>query len=171
MPKTAKQPQILKRYVLRKEGNVPLLIFLALWLAGAAAMAGIMLFALTTEPVRHSEFWLAPLALVSVFTFGLRIWLWHWQGKEVLTAYSTHVEIAYLGSFLYRTLSVPVSELDNISTASPKETPHWLRWWGFSGGSIRIEYLGRSVLIGQDLPQKRAGSIVQQLNDLYWSRS
>lgn len=157
----------LKRFVLRKHGNMALIAFLPVWLVGAALMSGMLLYGQVTEPAKYPELWLLLAGILAVSTFVLRIWLWHLRGKEVVSAYRLHIDIERRGSFLYPPRSIAVDEIDAIGTAISNETPRWIRWWGLSGGRVRIAYLGRSVLFGQDLPQKMAEDIVQELNDLY----
>lgn len=157
----------LKRFVLRKHGNLALVAFLPVWLVGTALMCAILLREQVSAPTEHTGQWLLLAGLLVVGAHVLRIWLWHLHGKEVVTAYPGHVEIARRGSFGHPTLTIPVIEIEEIGVASPQETPGWLRWWGFSGGSARITYRGRSVLFGQDLPPQVAERIVRDLRVLY----
>ena len=159
-----------KSYTLHKKGNQILLLFLPLWLAACLLMTGTIIYGMITDGNRFPELWLAVLVLLAIVLLVARMWLWHLRGKEILTAHHDHIEIARQGSFGFSKRHITISEIDSINSSPDNDTPRWLRWWGFSGGTIRIRYLGRAVRCGQDLSEISSATIVEELNTLRFTQ-
>ncbi len=162
--------QPIKVFRLEKDTNWMLVFFLTAWLIIWVIMVGFMGFGLITSPTRFPELWLGLLAIIAAGVFVLRAWLWQVRGVEMISAFHDRIEIKKLGSFAFRKPCIVIHELDGIGASADDQTMWWLKWWGFEGGTIHVDFLGRSLRCGRDLSLGRARSIARELNTLYHDR-
>jgi len=157
-------------YELRKKGNNVLLGFLAIGLLGWVVMVYVLGYGLLTKAHRLKDLGSVLFILILAGLFIMRIWLWHLRGVEILSAYADRIEFSKRGSFGYFVRRVSINEVDRIYAHEDVSTPQWIKWWGFAGGTLAIKYLGRTILIGQDLSAARATEIASELKALYADR-
>ena len=162
--------QPIKVFRLEKDTNWILVFGLTAWLVVWVIMVGFMGFGLVTSPTRFPELWLGLVAIIGFGLFMLRTWLWQVRGVEVISAFGNRIEISRLGSFAYGKPSIAIQDLDGIGASSDDQTLGWMKWWGFEGGTIHVDFLGRSIRCGQDLSLGRARSIARELNAVYQDR-
>jgi hypothetical protein len=153
--------------MLPKNGNIVLLTLLPIWLVGSLVITASLVYGLISALGRFHELWLIVLALIATGSWMLTIWLWHLRGSEVLTTSPDRIEIARRGSFAHPVHTITLSELENISSSLDKDTLGRIRWWGLSGGTIRIQHLGRWTRFAQNMPDAAATATVQELKQYF----
>ena len=153
------------QYILKKKTSWFLAILTLLWTIVLLGMIFTIVYALYTTPTRIGDLLWVVVLMIIVFLFAFDYFNWQIRGNEILIVNDNNIEIQRKGTFFKRQLLIDFSELDRITFDDNKKTPYWIRFWGFGGGLIIIEYLGRKKRLGQDLQLKEAEEICIQINN------
>ena len=125
-------------------------------------MTGILGYNIATTPSRLDLMWVWFI-LVLACCLALNAVLWLFRGEEILSFMPDKIEILHRGALLKTGRKIDYTEIDSIDFNADDDTFLLLRIWGFGGGKIRINYLGRNTGFGQDLKISVAGSMVNEM--------
>ena len=152
-------------YVAKKKTKWILTTFIVVWSLFCVAMITVLFVGFYQNPERIGD--LIWLLFVLLFALGIAFSYVRWQlyGVEKLIVTKTHIEFHKLGSFFNSKFQISYSELDGISFFSSKNTLPILKFWGITGGQVKIEFLGRRKMFGQDLSALEAKKIVKVLHN------
>lgn len=151
---------------LKRRPNWLILFLTGFWLQGWIAIAGTFTYGIITDSEKVDGELLFIL-FIFMFTgiFILKIFLWHLRGKEIITLNNIQLKIARTGTILTIPATFEIGDIENISVGEISTIPLWIRFWGFGGGKIKFEYLGRSRYFGQTLNNYESQIILEKLKE------
>ncbi len=77
-----------------------------------------------------------------------------------------NIEIIKTGKIINSKKVITFSEFESFDYGNDDEIPLLIRLYGIKGGKIIINYLGRSLRMGQDISINQAKTIVQEVDSL-----
>jgi hypothetical protein len=137
---------------------------------GALLITGILILVnlvhgVINESIRFKDFVLVIVIIITAMIFVMDKFLWQVQGVETLIV-SENIQIIKHRKLFKSLKSIEFNELEAISFDNDSDTPVWIRLFGFTGGKIKIKYLGRSTRVGQDVSVKYAEIVVEELDSI-----
>jgi len=150
---------------LRKTTSLTLTLFL-----GAAMVVGLMIlstiiYGLTGDPGSIKDLALAVVLLALVIIFVLDRILWQIRGVEILVI-DENIEVLKKGKIFTSRKVITFSEFESFDYGNDDKIPLIIRVYGIRGGKIIINYLGRSLRMGQDLSVNQAKTIVDEVDHI-----
>jgi hypothetical protein len=150
---------------LRKTTSLTLSLFL-----GAALVVGLMilstiLYGLAGDPERIKDLAFAVVLLALSIIFVLDRVLWQIRGIEMLII-DENIEVLKKGTIFNSRKVITFSEFESFDYGNDNKIPLMIRVYGIKGGKIIINYLGRSLRLGQDLSISQAKTIVEEVDHI-----
>ena len=153
--------------ILKRKPSWLIVIYLGFWLIGWIAILLTITFGLIMNP---DKFDLVIGLLMLVFSLSslliIKIFLWNLRGKEKLIITKDEFIIEKLGTFFTKPGKFQLDKMSEFSYAEQKFFSVRNNMWGLFGGNIEFKYLGKTILFGQNLNQKKAIQIIDQLNSI-----
>jgi hypothetical protein len=131
-------------------------IIVSVWTAMGMMMFGILSYGLIGMPSRINDLWGAWIIIAIVLLLAINYIKWQIKGQEKLTISTKHIQVYKTGIWFTRKLKINYFDIQNIQIDNDKATSRWIKLWGIGGGKIIISYLGRKKRFGQDLTEKEA---------------
>jgi hypothetical protein len=138
--------------------------FVFLWTLASIAVIGVLTYGLITTPSRIDDLIFILFILIVAVFVTVNYLIWQINGEEVLTFGQNGIELKNQGTFFKRFLRINYFELEQIAYDPNGNNSRLLKFWGISGGKIKIEYLGRKRMFGHDLTDEEAKTLVINLN-------
>ncbi len=154
-----------KSFYINKETNWFISVLLILFTTASFIMVLILIYGLIGTPSRISDLIGFLIVLVFAVFFALNHLLWQLFGKERLVFHSDRIEVKKTGTLISRKQEMLYVEIESIDFDNDNETPYWIRFWELGGGKIKINYLGRTKRLGQDLSIQAAQKLAKELQE------
>ena len=115
-----------------------------------------------------SEFLTISIMLLLLGLFILDLILWQIRGYEFVRMDNGTLTIRKKGKLFSISNTIDLSEIENIYLKNYNTTFYTLfvKIMGIKGGKICIEYLGRSIYVGQSLTDEEASKYIGEMNKL-----
>jgi len=139
-----------------------------LWLIIWLAMISIIIYGIITDPKKLGDeiiFIIIIMFLAGLFV--LKIFLWHLNGKEIVTINDSELIIKKVGTILTFPSKYKIDYIDNISNTEKSTTPKWIKILGLGGGQIEFIYLENRKYFGQSLNALDTSTITQKINEKF----
>lgn len=150
---------------LRKTTSLTLSLFLGATLVVGLMILSTILFGLTGDPERIKDLAFAVVLLALSIIFVLDRVLWQIRGIEMLII-DENIEVLKKGTIFNSRKVITFSEFESFDYGNDNKIPLMIRVYGIKGGKIIINYLGRSLRLGQDLSISQAKTIVEEVDHI-----
>ena len=138
-------------------------LFLGTAIVISLSILSTIIYGLINEPERIKDFVIVVLLLSLLIIFMVDLFLWQIRGVEILII-NDNIEILKKGKIFKSKRSILFSEFESFDYGNDDNLPLWIRLYGINGGKIIINYLGKSVRIGQDISINQAKTIVEEVD-------
>jgi hypothetical protein len=105
-----------------------------------------------------------PIFVIIGEILAIKIFLWHYRGKEKVTMTTEILRIERIGSILNFPDTYKLEKIRCFSLAEKKWLENMFNGYKLSGGEIQFLYFGEVIKFGQSLEREEAKEIIRILN-------
>lgn len=151
---------------IKRESNFLILFLTGLWTLAWIICIGTIIYGLANNPNRlDGEITFFLVFFIFAELIILKIFLWHFRGKERITLENKKLRIEKIGTILTVSRNYEINYIDSISKTQKSTIPKWMRFWGFAGGKIEFDYLDQKKYFGQTLTANEVTKIIERIKE------
>ena len=153
----------LYKIIFKKTTSLTITLFLGTAITIGLMILSTIIYGLIGEPERIKDFAIVVVLLAIFIIFLLDRFLWQIRGIEILII-NQNIEVLKKGNIFQSKKIVTFSEFESFDYGDDDKIPFWIRLYGINGGKIIINYLGKSLRIGQNISINQAKIIVEEID-------
>lgn len=151
----------------KKKTSLTITLFLGAGIVIGSMILATIIYGLTGEPGRIKDFSIIVVLLALFIIVLVDRFLWLTRGIETLII-NENIEVQKRGNIFSSKKIITFSEFESFDYGNDTQIHFWIRLYGISGGKIIINYLGRSLRIGQDISLNQAKIIVEEIDTVLY---